>query len=722
VDGHVKVTAPVEGSPAVRAGIIEGDFITKVDGESVQGLTLDQAVQKIRGPVNSTVKLTIVRKGQDNPIELTLVRETINTQPARPAEMIYERPVLIVDLGMHTAPIVSAAVDAAERLAVTGSPDKTVRIWSILDGRLRRTIRMPAGPDERGKILAVAMNPNGDVVAAGRWTQTTENYFAIYLFNPDTGEMIHLITGDLPETTARLVFSADGRYLAAVLGGGQGLRIYDRDNDWSLVVADTGFGGWGAAFANDGRLAITAYDSKIRLYDRSFRLIVKITTEHQPYGIAFSPDGKVLAIGYNDVPTVDLLDAQTLAAIPGPATQGLKGSLGEVAWSKDGQILFAGGSNNLKSDGLVLAWDQAGHGRRRTVSGGQNTVRSIVPLTMGRLLQATMGPYLGVLEADGTPRWAHERPRPDFRGQQATMAVSSNGAVLDFGFDEDGKSPLRFDLRSLSLSAGHPPDGVSRPPKQDGLAIDNWANSIFPTLNRNPINLQKFEISRSLAIHPDGKHFILGAQWSLRAFNAEGGQLWRRAVPSEARSVNITGDGRIVVAAYSDGTIRWHRMDDGRELLALMILGDKQNWVAWTPEGFYAATAGAYGVLRWHVNHGVNAPATTVPVSAIPRLRRPDALPHVLEELETARALGIADLAAARRDVQAATGTESPPGARLHVLTVGIMATRLSAYIWTSPARMQATYSTPLSTRKTAVSTSSVASMPRSWRRPFQTS
>ena len=131
----------------------------------------------------------------------------------------------------------------------------------------------------------------------------------------------------------------------------------------------------------------------------------------------------------------------------------------------------------------------------------------------------------------------------------------------------------------------------------------------------------------------------------------------------EARAVNITGDGRLVAVAYLDGTIRWHRMDDGRELLALYVLSDKKNWVAWTPEGFYAATPGAYGVLRWQINRGADAAAETVPVSAIPKLNRPDALPLVLQEMETARALGIADLAAARHDVQVVTGAAKAPGA-----------------------------------------------------------
>ena len=102
------------------------------------------------------------------------------------------------------------------------------------------------------------------------------------------------------------------------------------------------------------------------------------------------------------------------------------------------------------------------------------------------------------------------------------------------------------------------------------------------------------------------------------------------------------------------------------------MLSDKKNWVAWTPEGFYDATPGAFGVLRWHVNRGNDSAGDAVPVSAIPRLKRPDALPLVLQELDIARALGIADLAAARFDVQAATGAAMAPGAQLHILTIGI--------------------------------------------------
>jgi hypothetical protein len=175
-----------------------------------------------------------------------------------------------------------------------------------------------------------------------------------------------------------------------------------------------------------------------------------------------------------------------------------------------------------------------------------------------------------------------------------------------------------------------------------------------------------------LSVQPDGNRFVLGTQWNLRALGANGQSLWQVSAPSTAWGVNITGDGRLVVAAYGDGTIRWHRMDDGRELLALFVLKDRQNWVAWTPEGFYGATPGAFGVLQWQINRGFDAAADTVPVSAIPRLRRPDALAFVVQEMETARALGLGDLKAARRDVQIATHSAKAPGARLHVLTIGV--------------------------------------------------
>jgi carboxyl-terminal processing protease len=82
-EGLVKVIAPIDDTPAARAGILANDIITQVSGEPVQGLTLNQAVDKMRGPVNSSVKLTIQRKEKKEPIEVKLTRETIRIRPVR---------------------------------------------------------------------------------------------------------------------------------------------------------------------------------------------------------------------------------------------------------------------------------------------------------------------------------------------------------------------------------------------------------------------------------------------------------------------------------------------------------------------------------------------------------------------------------------------------------------------------------------------------------------
>jgi carboxyl-terminal processing protease len=77
------VVSPIDDTPASKAGILANDIITTLDDEQVQGLTLNQAVEKMRGPVNTKIRLKIVRKGADNPIEVTLVRDNIRVRSVR---------------------------------------------------------------------------------------------------------------------------------------------------------------------------------------------------------------------------------------------------------------------------------------------------------------------------------------------------------------------------------------------------------------------------------------------------------------------------------------------------------------------------------------------------------------------------------------------------------------------------------------------------------------
>src|SRR6266478_5930939 len=82
-DGLVKVVAPIDDTPAAKAGIMANDIITHLDDAPVQGLTLNQAVEKMRGPENSKIKLKIMRKGQDKPIEISITRARIQVRSVR---------------------------------------------------------------------------------------------------------------------------------------------------------------------------------------------------------------------------------------------------------------------------------------------------------------------------------------------------------------------------------------------------------------------------------------------------------------------------------------------------------------------------------------------------------------------------------------------------------------------------------------------------------------
>jgi hypothetical protein len=598
-----------------------------------------------------------------------------------PTPAFYDRPVLVIDPGMHTNTIMSAAADVEGRWAVTGSLDKTVRVWSLADGALVRTIRLPAGPGEIGQARAVAMSPEGALIAVGGRTRITDadQQEQLYLFDSATGALRRRVEG-LTGIVSRLTFSPDGQFLAAMVTD-KGLRIYARDRDWAEVARDDQYDrpSYGVAFSPDGRLATTEFDGKVRLYAGplmgDIRPIATVPAPGgtRPYGIAFSPDGTRLALGHNAPAAVDLLDGRTLASLPGPDLGGVKnGYLTSVAWSADGDTLFAAGVYGTADTVQVFAWSEAGAGARRSLPAGSDRVQDLVPVPGGDLLVAASDPWLARLQADGSARWVHGPPKADFRNQQSNLLVSTDGTRIDFGFALNGTIRARFDLKSLELALDPLPDRGMAAPRQDTIDIKGWSGG-RPSLAGRPLTLDPYDTSYSFAVHPDGGRFVLGTEWSLQAFDSNGRPLWRRRAPGVVRAVNITLDGRLVVAAYQDGMIRWHRMADGVELLAFMPLPDRTNWVAWTPEGFYSATVGAHPFLRWHVNRGWD-PADSVAIQEIPGSYRPTVLPLVLQEMETPRALGLAALLEHNQEIRSRTKSRLSPGTKLYLLAVGISA------------------------------------------------
>jgi WD40 repeat protein len=567
-----------------------------------------------------------------------------------------QEPILRIDPGMHTAPIRRIAVDGTCTLLATGSEDKTVRLWRLPEGKLLRTLRPPIGHGDDGKVYAVALAPDGTWVAAGGWTAGGEptGDWAVYIFETNGGMIVRRL-GGVSHRVNHLAVSADGRYLAAVLKHGHGLRVWDTQS-WQQVAEDKDYGGedaYGAAFDRTGVLYTVSYDGKVRRYVPGFqaRPTSAMTLGGQrPFSVAVHPSGDSVAVGFEDTTAVEVYVADTLARrFTADTTTATNGNLGRVIWSADGARLYAGGRFGRGAAGdqrvPLLVWDQAGEGRVREHSGPQSTVMHLLACGNG-IAMGAQDPAFGLLSRDGSWLAWKEGVQADLRDQRYSFAIAADGRRVLFGLEAGGKSAMLFDLAAEQLTdAPHRPPDLAGP-DTTSLPVTDWVNNPNPKLGGAPIALDRLEWSRSLAIAQGRQRFVLGTDWSLRGYDKTGKQLWPpKEVPGTVwavnipRDMNISRDSNLVVAAYGDGTIRWHRLSDGQELLALFVHKDRR-WVAWTPKGYFTASAGGEGLVGWHVNRGWGQAADFFPVSDFrDQFYRPDIVARVLGDLNEETAI-----------------------------------------------------------------------------------
>jgi len=581
-------------------------------------------------------------------------------------------PMLRVEAGMHTASIFQVDTDASGRWAVTASNDKTARVWEAGTGRLVQVLRPPIGPGDEGKLFAVAIAPDASVVAAAGWTGFSWNrQHQVYLFDRASGRLLQRLSG-LPTAVNDLAFSPDGRWLAAAARHGGGLTVWDRQQAGPPKVdrdyRDSAYGlGWSA----DGRLATSADDGQLRLYALEPGGLRRLAVQpapggRQPRALAFTPDGARLAVGYEDAPRVDLLDGHTLALLATPSTATVPShSLRSVAWSSDGELLAAAGKADATGRNVVVRWASAGLGAPQLTPVSSLTVMNLVAWPRDGWLLSSTSPGWGQIARDGQGRVLGASPIADLRSFGGkTLQLADGGQQVQFGFRPSGAVPFHFDVARRALRAGPLPGGQAA--RIQGLDIAAWANQPHPTLGGRPLRLLPGEVSHSLAIARDAGGFILGTDYRLRRFDAQGTTVWARQSTATAMGVNLVEDGpqagRLLVVAYVDGTIRWHRWSDGEELLAFFPHADRRRWVLWTPSGYYDASAGAEELIGWQLNRGQDEAADFFPASRLRgRFYRPDVIDRVLQTLDEADALQQADRALQRPAAGAAPLTQQLP-------------------------------------------------------------
>ncbi len=558
-------------------------------------------------------------------------------------------PILRIETGMHTAGIKRIDVDAAERFLLTASDDKTLRLWDLHTGDLLTTYRVPIGAGNEGKLYCGAISPDGEWVAGAGWTLgwTETEGDSLYLFNRASGKLEERLSG-LKDVITHLSFSPNGQYLCAVLWGGQGVFIWDT-RTWQLIFSDTDYAdaSYWCDFDQQNRLVTSSYDGYLRLYSSAadgFSLVAKseVPGGSRPSAAVFSPIGDKIAIGFVDSTNVNVLDGHDLAFLYAPDTTGIdNGDLSKIAWSQDGNSLYAGG---MYDD--VLHWPQAGQGNYTKWQASSMTIMDIRPLKNGSIVYGAADPAFAVLDNAGNKILEQEASIADYRANWDGFLVSHDGYTVLFGFESWGERPARFSLSEQSLILNPQPDTNLTAPDTTSLDITDWKNTYEPKLNGKALPLISYEFSRSLAIAPDKSKFLLGTNWNLYMFDTNDNKFKKIDTPSEAWGVNISGDGKKAVAAYADGTIRWYNLDNGKELLTFFPHKDGTRWIAWTPSGYYMSSAdNADNLIGWHVNNGKDKEADFYPAGALyATYKRPDIVKKILVTLDEDEAVRLADL------------------------------------------------------------------------------
>ena len=197
-EGFVKVVSPMDGTPADEAGMEAGDFITHVDGESMLGLSLDEAVDMMRGPVGSEIIITVVREGEDEPFDVSIIRDTIKLTAVRARTEGSTVVLRISTFNDQTTPNLISGLN--EQIEEAGGIDKVNGV--VLDLR-----------NNPGGLLNQAIRVSDEFLESGEIVSTRGR-------NPEDGERFNATPGDLAEGLPIVVLINGGSASASEIVAG----------------------------------------------------------------------------------------------------------------------------------------------------------------------------------------------------------------------------------------------------------------------------------------------------------------------------------------------------------------------------------------------------------------------------------------------------------------------------------------------------------------------
>ena len=567
------------------------------------------------------------------------------------------KPILVVDANGHTG--------AANRLLywpyrnelISVSNDKTIRFWNLETGEPTRVLRPPIDRGDAGRLRAAALSPDNQFLAVGGESALRRpGDHAVYLLDPLEGRVVRTLAGH-PSPIRWVAFSPNGK-----------------------------------------QLATACFDEKIRLFDvatGSVRYLIGHTKSI--VGLDWSPDGRSLISGGWDN-TARIWD---VAAGTARAVMPHRKNVLAVSWSSDGRSIATGCSDRVvqvwNPDGSFrFAWPPApesieflqyspnssrllyGWGSRHNPQHGTAVLDIQTGAELSSYMEHPTTPYDGLFLPDGRTVVTGSADGDivvwdSNTGSVVRRMIARGAAIFGVGWSRDdravgwshlcagnsglkGSCPLEQSFCLSTLNFGPRPDGtfqqaMSRLGEYEMQRTHErvatvWQNGGVLSNYKIPNENDKIRCRSLLS----GARAVVGCSYGLFVYDVRTGR-GIYSLPGHTDTVYGVAPSvsqRYLLTGARDHTLEIWNLETYEHLVSLFFAGNE--WIAWTPQGYYACSVGGEALIGWHINQGPDQLGQFYPVSRFRASHyRPDVIRGLLESQSVQRAVTVAN---SQRDQQ----------------------------------------------------------------------